>query len=230
MTDEPKATPPKHTGGKFKKGVSGNPGGKKKAYVPSQVVPNPAPAAAPAPATAPQDDPQAAPQAASAARTHAKVEQPGNAGTNAGARQRRAGTFQPGQSGNPAGKAKGTKNHATRLVEALIDGQAEELASRAVELAMAGDASVMRALLDRLIAPRKDRPVSIAMPKINTAADLIAAAAALTSAVGDGEITPGEAASLSTLVANTAKAVETFELADRLARLEEQMAAKGSNP
>jgi hypothetical protein len=93
---------------------------------------------------------------------------------------------------------------------------------------MGGDASVMRALLDRLIAPRKDRPVSIAMPKINTASDLIAAAAALISAVSDGEITPGEAASLSTLVANTAKAVETFELDDRLARLEEQMAAKGN--
>jgi hypothetical protein len=39
---------------------------------------------------------------------------------------------------------------------------------------------------------------------------------------------PGEAASLSQLVANTAKAVETFELADRLAKLEEQMTAKGS--
>jgi hypothetical protein len=52
----------------------------------------------------------------------------------------------------------------------------------------------------------------------------------LADAAAAGEITPGEAASLSTLVANTAKAVETFELADRLARLEEQMAAKGSNP
>ena len=72
--------------------------------------------------------------------------------------------------------------------------------------------------------------MSIAMPKINTASDLIPAAAALTSAVSVGEITPGEAASLSTLVANTAKAVETFELADRLARLEEQMAAKGGTP
>jgi hypothetical protein len=34
----------------------------------------------------------------------------------------------------------------------------------------------------------------------------------------------------SQLVANTAKAVETFELAERLAKLEEQTAAKGSTP
>jgi hypothetical protein len=30
------------------------------------------------------------------------------------------------------------------------------------------------------------------------------------------------------LVGNTAKAIETFELAERLAKLEEQMAVKGS--
>jgi hypothetical protein len=214
VTEEPKATPPKHSGGKFKKGVSGNPGGRKKALIPSHVAP------------APQDHPPAAPQPASAEGSHATVEQP----ETTGKKQRRGGTFQPGQSGNPAGRPKGARNRATRLVEALLDGQAHQLAQRAIELAMGGDASVMRALLDRLIAPRKERPVSLAMPKINSASDLIVAAAALTSAVGDGEITPGEAASLSTLVANTAKAVETFELADRLARLEERMGTRGSNP
>jgi hypothetical protein len=45
-----------------------------------------------------------------------------------------------------------------------------------------------------------------------------------------GEVTPGEAASLSTLVGNVARTVETFELSERLAKLEEQVAAKGSAP
>jgi hypothetical protein len=208
--DDPAQTapPPKHTGGKFRKGVSGNPGGNKRA----------------ATATQQPKAPQVAPQADPKPQTHPEVEQPIKVG------REKDRTFAKGFVANPAGKPKGAKNHATRLVEALLDGQAHALGQRAIELAMGGDASVMRALLDCLIAPRKDRPVSIAMPKINTASDLIAAAAALTSAVSDGEITPGEAASLSTLVANTAKAVETFELADRLAKLEEQMTAKGSNP
>jgi hypothetical protein len=65
-------------------------------------------------------------------------------------------------------------------------------------------------------------------PKISAASDLIAAAAALTDAVAVGEVTPSEAASLSQLVGNVAKAVETFELSERLAKLEEQVAAKGS--
>ena len=44
---------------------------------------------------------------------------------------------------------------------------------------------------------------------------MIAAAAALTDAVAQGEITPSEAASLSTLVGNVAKAIETVEIVAR---------------
>jgi hypothetical protein len=97
---------------------------------------------------------------------------------------------------------------------------------RAVEMAIAGDASVMRALLDRLVAPRRERQISLAMPKITAAADLIAAASAIADAATSGEITPGEAASLSSLVANTAKAIETAEIVERLTKLEEVMAGK----
>jgi Family of unknown function (DUF5681) len=35
--------------------------------------------------------------------------------------------FEPGQSGNPAGKAKGTRNKVTLAIEALLDGEAEAL-------------------------------------------------------------------------------------------------------
>ena len=68
------------------------------------------------------------------------------------------------------------------------------------------------------------------MPSIKSAADLITAAAALTDATAAGDITPGEAASLSTLVGNVANAIETVEIVARLAKLEEQIAAKGTNP
>jgi hypothetical protein len=116
------------------------------------------------------------------------------------------------------------------MAEALIDGSGELLVKKCVEMALGGDAAAMRLVMERLCPPRRERPVNLSMPKINAASDLIAAASALTEAAADGEITPGEAASLSQLIANTAKAVETFELADRLARLEERISAKGSAP
>jgi Family of unknown function (DUF5681) len=148
---------------------------------------------------------------------------------NAAPKQRRYG-FQPGRSGNPAGKAKGTRHRATMLAEALFDGQAEALVQKAIEMALAGDPTAMRLALERLCPPRRDRPVNVAMPSIKAASDLIAAASALTEATAAGEITPNEAASLSMLVGNVAKAVETFELAERLAKLEEQLAVKASTP
>jgi Family of unknown function (DUF5681) len=48
--------------------------------------------------------------------------------------------FQPGQSGNPAGKPKGARNRTTLAIEALIDGAADDIANKAIELAKAGDA------------------------------------------------------------------------------------------
>jgi hypothetical protein len=79
------------------------------------------------------------------------------------------GTFAKGFAPNAAGRPKGTRHHATRIAEALIDGQVELLVQKAIEMAMGGEPTVMRLLLDRLIAPRKERPVSFVMPQIKTA-------------------------------------------------------------
>jgi hypothetical protein len=86
----------------------------------------------------------------------------------------------------------------------------------------------MRIVMDRLCPPRRERSVSLEMPSIKSAVDLIEAGAALTDATAAGDITPDEAASLSTLVGNVAKAIETVEIVARLTKLEEQLAVKAS--
>ena len=166
--------------------------------------------------------PQGAPQEGYKFQPQPEVEQPINAG------RKKDGTFAKGFVANPAGKPKGTRHNATRLAEALIDGRAKEIVDKAIEMALAGDPTAVRLVLDRLCPPRRERPVSLEMPSIKSAVDLIKAAAALTEATASGDITPGEAASLSTLVGNVAKAIETVEIVARLTKLEEQLAAKGS--
>ena len=52
--------------------------------------------------------------------------------------------FKPGQSGNPAGKPKGTRNATTLALEALLDGQASALTQKAINLALAGDMAALR--------------------------------------------------------------------------------------
>ena len=130
-------------------------------------------------------------------------------------------TFVKGISANPAGKPKGARHKATLAMEAMLDGEADAITRKAIELAKSGDLTALRLCMDRLLPPRRERPVSVEMPKVTVARDLIEATAALTHAVATGEITPGEAADLAKLVESTARAIEVSDIAERLAKLEE---------
>ena len=128
--------------------------------------------------------------------------------------------FEPGQSGNPAGKARGTRNKVTLAIEALLDGEAEALTRKAIELAKAGDMAALRLCMDRLAPPRKDRLVMFELPTITCAADAVKASAALVAAVADGDLTPAEAGELGKLIEAYVKALEATDFAARLENLE----------
>ena len=129
--------------------------------------------------------------------------------------------FKPGQSGNPAGKPKGTRNATTLALEALLDGQASALTQKAIILALAGDMAALRLCLDRILPPRKDSPVAFDLPEMKTLNDAVPAMGALVKAVGDGDLTPTEAGELTKMVQAFAKIIETAELEERVRKLEE---------
>ncbi len=129
--------------------------------------------------------------------------------------------FEPGQSGNPAGRKVGSRNKSTMAAQALIDGKSSELINKALELALAGDGPVLRALLDRLCPAKRDAPVSISLPSMETPADLPKVTGAIMQAAAEGKITPSEASALAALVEGHRKALETADLAERVAKLEE---------
>jgi hypothetical protein len=131
--------------------------------------------------------------------------------------------FQPGQSGNPNGRPKGSRNRSTLALETLLDGQAEALTQKAIELALAGDMAALRLCLDRILPARKDRPVSFEIPTIDTAEDAKAASAALLASVAAGDLTPSEAAEIGKLVDSYVKAIETTEVLARLDKLEQKL-------
>jgi hypothetical protein len=144
-------------------------------------------------------------------------QQPANSGGKQG------GRFQPGQSGNPLGRPAGSRNTATLLLADLINGEGEDIVRALVTAAKSGDVSAGRALLDRLVPPRKDRPVAFALPALHTAADAAKAMAALTAAVASGALTPSETTELARLVEAFTKALEAADFETRLAALEQHM-------
>jgi hypothetical protein len=142
---------------------------------------------------------------------------------NAGGEQRRRGPgrrFKSGQSGNPAGKPRGTRHRATMLAEQLLDGEAEAIVRKVIEKAKHGDPIALRLCLDRIVPPRRDRPVRFTIPELNSADDASKAMAAITAAVARGELTPTEAAELSSVITAYVKAIEATEIERRLQALE----------
>jgi hypothetical protein len=128
--------------------------------------------------------------------------------------------FKPGRSGNPAGRPKGSRNATTLALETLLDGQANALTQKAIDLALAGDMAALRLCLDRILPPRKDRPLTFEFPEITNAAEAAKTMAAILAAVASGEITPIEASEIGKLVDSYVRAVEATELAERIERLE----------
>jgi hypothetical protein len=106
--------------------------------------------------------------------------------------KQRGRPFTKGQSGNPEGKPKGVRNRSTLAAEALLDGEAEQLTRKAIELALAGDTIALKLCLERILPPRKDRTVMFSLPALENA-DRVASITAILEAVSEGRITPSEA-------------------------------------
>jgi hypothetical protein len=70
--------------------------------------------------------------------------------------------FTKGQSGNPAGRPKGTKDKRNEL-RALLEPHSEELTSKLVNEALGGNMSAMKLCIDRLIPTVRpvDSPIQI---------------------------------------------------------------------
>jgi hypothetical protein len=110
----------------------------------------------------------------------------------------------------------------TQVVEAFIHDRAEALIGKALELALAGDVVVLRALLTTLVPGRPHRTVEFDLPKIETAADAVVASSAVLAACSRGQISPTEASQVMALIATHLRTIEVAVLEEGLTTLEEK--------
>jgi hypothetical protein len=129
--------------------------------------------------------------------------------------------FKKGQSGNPAGKAKGTLHNATRAALALMDGQLEALTQKCIERALKGDTTAMRLVMERVVPPRKDIALNIETPKFDTLEGIAAASVKIVEGATAGILTPSEAKSLLDLLDSVRKNFESKVVSAIRAQTEE---------
>jgi hypothetical protein len=127
-------------------------------------------------------------------------------------------TFQPGQSGNPAGRPRGSRNRRTILAEQLFDQDAERFTRKLIELAHLGHPVALRLCADRVLSVR-DRPVTFDLPPMKTAADAVGAMSSVVEGLADGDLTPQEALKVAKLVQSYSKTLSTAELERELREL-----------
>jgi hypothetical protein len=132
------------------------------------------------------------------------------------------GRWRPGTSGNPDGRPLGSRHRATLAAEALVQERAAELVSTAINGALSGNTTLLRALLDRIL-PRREAVVALDLPDMQTAADAVAGLSALLGAVANGDLSACEAAALGGLLKDWAEARETAELEARMMELERKL-------
>lgn len=131
------------------------------------------------------------------------------------------GQFKQGKSGNPGGRPT-----LAPEVRSLAQKQAPEAFKRICELVGDDDPriaiSACNVVLERAYGkPATERStISLDMPIIKDAGDLVKAMGAVLLAVGKGEIAPADAKEVAGLIEVHRKAIETNELDRRISTLE----------
>jgi hypothetical protein len=118
--------------------------------------------------------------------------------------------FQPGHSGNPAGRPPGSLNKKTIALDEAFAESAQEILADVITRAKNGEKSAMRMCMDRMLPPRRDRAVAIELPVIKTPEDAELALTVVTDELAAGNLTIAEASALVALI-------------DRMLRLAERM-------
>jgi Family of unknown function (DUF5681) len=142
--------------------------------------------------------------------------------------------FQKGQSGNPAGRPRGSFGIGSILAAALREGEAEKIVRTTIDKAIEGDSGALRICWQRLDPlPRHDRVVCD-IPALTTSADCGRVVAGILAAVAHGQLSPREASDLGkvldTFVRSIDVVVSDFDEPQTAGPSQPEAAEEGNRP
>jgi hypothetical protein len=101
-----------------------------------------------------------------------------------------------GQSGNPAGRPRRRAHVAAAVANGMVSRKAILLTNKVLDLALAGDKTMLRLCYGQLAPPRREMPFDLQLPPIAERADLKAMMKAVADAAARGGITAAQADAL----------------------------------
>ena len=129
--------------------------------------------------------------------------------------------FEPGNKFG-RGRPRGSRNHGSLVAQDLLASHSEPVVRQALVLALKGDGPLLRTLLGHILSRRRDLPVKTGPLPTATAEELSQTSEKLMKRVASGQISPGEALELFTLLEHRRHMIETEGIAMRLHILEQR--------
>ena len=131
----------------------------------------------------------------------------------------------PFQPGNKLGKGRpaGSRNKATLALEEMLEGEAEAITRKAIQLAKKGVMPAIRLCMERLYPPLREGRLKLELPQVGTAEGVHNAFRAVVQGLAEGRLTTGQAEHMTNVLEFGRKSIETHEVARRLAELENQL-------
>jgi hypothetical protein len=125
--------------------------------------------------------------------------------------------WQPGESGNPAGKRPGSGE--LQRLRASLASDVPDILTGLVTAAKGGDVQAARLILERVLPPVKaiEQAQELDLPEGGT---LTAQGRAVLSAVALGDLAPGQGAQLLAAIGSLARVTSIDELSQRIDKLE----------
>lgn len=138
--------------------------------------------------------------------------------------------FQPGQSGNPQGKARGTKNKLTLALEDRAEEYGDALSKKIYQLAGKGNVGAARLVYEYSIPKPKEERIVFKLPRPTTTLEIPGATAAVLVGATTGELTLSDAQKLMDLIKSHEESIERNILVARLNEIEAKIAQRTDEP
>lgn len=137
--------------------------------------------------------------------------------------KQRGRPFRKGESGNPAGRKLGSRSKSTLLGQALMSEELEGVVRKCVEMALGGDSTCIKVVIDKLIPSAKSHPICLPIDPPQSTADIPRVLLDTFVELYKGTVHPEDIEALIKLVGIYRDAVSALSIEARLTEIEQRI-------